>query len=239
MAERLEEWGRKLMDDQGGIQAKAQKALDLAEDAHRKMNEMSQGQARSPFTEVAAERPEELKGTLTSRSMPKTVAAVFDELHGCLEEWVSAIEGRIYSIEQVIWSAVSFVDGTTSSPSGSKPSNCRVIAAGGATATATTALRKLEGDVDIIRKVSAERKDEVHHMEASFRSEIDEIQLSNKDCNQRLDHVELDMVHIKDEIKAQATEIQRVQRDNQATFEEVVTTLDALARHAFVDQGEV
>jgi len=185
---------------------------------------------------VEVEHSDELKGSLTSRSMPKTVAAVFDDLHGRLEEWVSAIEGRIYNIEQVIWSAVSLVDAATTA-SGNKPSRSRSSSiCSGAMAgkievqppleawNAETpvvhclcvALRKLEGDVDIIRKSSDERNDEVNHMEASFRSEIDEIQLNIKECTQRLGHVELDMVHVKDEVKAQAVALEGVlQRDYQ------------------------
>jgi len=306
IAERLEEWSRKLMDDQGGIQAKAQRALDLAEESNKACSKMAQQLEELgavPFAtvpqvderirekveemknmwKVDAERSDELRGSLTSRTMPKTVAAVFDDLHGRLEEWVSAIEGRIYNIEQVIWSAVSFVDAATRSPGKrSSSSSSRVATSCGAMAgeievqppleawnsetpvvhCLCVALRKLEGDVDMIRKSSDERSEEVHHMEAIFRSEIDNIQVSIKDlgnthrtsclagslpaksaiclsettentdsscqaeatnmqdavqeCTQRLGHVEVDMVHVKDEIKAQAVLLEVIQRDYQA-----------------------
>jgi len=310
ISERLEEWSKTHVDDQGGIQAKAQRALDLAEESNKACSKMAQQLEELgavPFAtvpqveesirdkveelknvwKVEVEHSDELKGSLTSRSMPKTVAAVFDDLHGRLEEWVSAIEGRIYNTEQVIWSAVSLVDAATTA-SGNKPSRSRSSSiCSGAMAgkievqppleawNAETpvvhclcvALRKLEGDVDIIRKSSDERNDEVNHMEASFRSEIDEIQLNIKElgnahglsfvagrsptklplgefgfeatentdssyqaeakqamnmqaafqeCTQRLGHVELDMVHVKDEVKAQAVALEGVlQRDYQ------------------------
>jgi len=126
------------------------------------------------------------------------------------------------------------------------------------------AFRKLEGDVDTIRMSSSERSTEVRYMEASFRSELDKIQLSIRElgnnlrrpciagrsptkqssseyggettdnddsgcqteakqstnmqaavqeCTQRLGHVELDIVHVKDEIKAPAVALERLHHD--------------------------
>jgi hypothetical protein len=306
-SKRLEEWSRKLVDEQAGIQAKAQRAHDLAEESNKACSKMAQqleelhaaSFATVPQVEecirekveemkntwkVEAEPSDELNLSLTSRSMPKTVAAVFDDLHGRLEEWVSAIESRIYNIEQVIWQAVSLVDAAKTSSGNTPSSSSRVVTSASRGASAgeievqhpleawnaetpvvhcvCLALRKLEGDVDVIKKSSHERCDEVHRMGESFRSEIDEIQLSIKElshtrqpscagrspakpssgncagettentdsscqteakqasdmqvavqeCSQRLDHVELDIVHVKDEIKAQAIALEVIQR---------------------------
>merc|ERR1712008_264184 len=125
---------------------------------------------------------------------------------------------------------------------------------------------KLQGDFDIIRKSPNQQSDAVLDMEASFPSELDEIQLgiaelgnthrhvsiagrspgklssgycagetmentdsgcqaeakqslnmvvAVQECSQRLGHVELDILHVKDEIKAQAAALEVIQYDYQ------------------------
>merc|ERR550525_180015 len=63
--------------------------------------------AAAPQVEEDAEHSHEIERRMTSVSMATTMAAVFDDLHVSLEEWVSAMESRIYNIEQVIWPAAS------------------------------------------------------------------------------------------------------------------------------------
>jgi len=202
-----------------------------------------------------AERPDEVKGSATGSSLPEIVAAAFDDLHGHLEEWVLAIEGRIYNIEQLTRSAVSLVAAAKAS-SGNTPSASSLLETHRIDTPAPGAIVgeigvqpplevwkaetpvlhclcmaffQLEGDVDKVRTFAHERSDKVRRMEARFRSEIKEIQSSIKElcdalqvwnmqvavqeCTQRLADVELDMMHVKDGIKAQTAALKVIQCD--------------------------
>jgi hypothetical protein len=277
MAKRLEEW-------QGGIQAKVLQALDIAEQSNKACTKMAQQLEElvaAPFATVP-QIEESIRETVAEMKMKTrreeaehsdevkgTVAAVFDDLHGCLEPWVCAIESRIYNIEQVVWSAVS-LEGAAKTSSGNTASSSTPVPPCEAMEgeiellfpvvhCLRLAVRQLEGDIDIIRKSFNEQSFVFRHMESSFRSELDVVQLSIKElgnqrhsciagrsaklfsgdcagdatentdsgcqadakestvqeCTQRLCHVELDMMRLKDEIKAQAVALDVIQHDYQ------------------------
>jgi len=189
----------------------------------------------------------------------------------------------MHDIEQVMWSADSVVDVAKTSSgntaSSSRADEIEVQSPPEAWNQETpvvhcfcTAFRncvtfcQLEEDVDIIRESCDERSDEIRHMAASFRTEIDEIKLSIQKldnthrpsciasrssaklssgdtsgesaedadrsrqaeakqamnmqvavqkCTQRLGEVELDMLHVKDDMKAQAATLDVIQQVQQ------------------------
>jgi len=208
MSERLEEWSRKFVDEQGGIQAQVQRSLDLAEESNKACSQMAQQledlsaasfatvpqveesirekveemetckvEAEIETCKVEAEHSDEVSESVTSSSMPKTVAAIFDDL------------------EQVVCPTVSLVDASKTSLFGNTPVTSSEAMAGEIEVQPSLkarnaethvvdclglSFRELAGDVDTMRKSFEKHSDEVRLMEASFRSEIDEIQLSVK-----------------------------------------------------------
>jgi len=221
IAKRVEELSGKLVKEQGDIQATVQRALDLAEESNKACSKMAQQleeldaailvtvpqvdesmqeKVEEMMWKVEAEHADEVKG---SKTMPKTVAAVFDDLHGRLEEWVSAIEGRIYNVEQVIWSAVSLADTAKPSASGTT----------GATA----------GDIEVVggskKLFSGDCAGETtENTDSSCQAEAKQstnVQTAVRECTQRLGHVEFDMVHVKDDMKAQAVALEVIQNHYQ------------------------
>jgi len=187
------------VDEQWCIQAKAQRALDLAEESNKACSKMAhqfEEFGTAPFAMVPQEEAEhsvEVKGCVTGSSSPETVAAIFDDLHERLVEWVLDIEDRIYTVEQVIRSAVSFVDAAqTSSSSGDSIGE-------------TT-----END----SSCPAEMKQATN------------MQVTVQEYTRRLGHVEFDMLNVKDTVEAQAAILDVIQRDYQVLLQQKLLKVD-------------
>jgi len=131
--ERKDVWSETLLQEQEKVRAKAERALDLAEESSRAclivakqlqdagdsplctqsqvQTLIQQGLDALQFKKPHSRCSEGDQADVTTQvvfndgnTSPRTVAAVMDDLHQRLEEWVSAIEGRVCAVEHTLWS---------------------------------------------------------------------------------------------------------------------------------------
>lgn len=261
VAAQLERWGSRLAEEQAGLRAKAEKALDLAELSSRACTKIAQLLQDADGAPVATlpqvegllqARAEELRnewraeatkcldllevredasrGQITPRQItprtprtvredaccgqttPRTVAAVFGDLHGRLEEWVSAIEDRICNVERALWSATR-----PGGAAGERGRNCsdgsNLTGPEEALTLHSVRLAIMDSKQD---KLQCEVSPKAENTDAG-RAEAEPIYsaLGAKAYAKRLEHVELDLTGMRDEIKILAVALEVVLRDHQ------------------------
>jgi len=263
VAAQLERWSSRLAEEQAGLQAKAEQALDLAELSSRACTMMAQqlqdadgapvatlpqvegllqARAEEMRNEWRAEatkcldllevREDAFSGQTTPRTIredvfggqatPRTVAAVFGNLHGRLEEWVSAIEDRICNVERALWSATR--PGGAAVESVRSCSGCVNYTDPKVSEEALT-LHSLQLAVDSSQdKLQREGSPKAENTDAG-RAEAEPLYsaLGAKAYAKRLEHVELDLTGMRDEIKILAVALEVVLRDHQILSSAVAT----------------
>jgi len=239
VAAQLERWSSRLAEEQAGLRAKAEQALDLAELSSRACTMMAQQLQDADGVPVATlpqvesllqARAEELRNEWRAEAMkcldllevredafrqttprtiredafcgqttPRTVAAVFGDLHGRLEEWVSAMEGRICNVERALWSSAT-------RPGGAAVERGRSCSGCG----------NLTDPGDMDSSLPREGSPKAENTDAGrAEAEPSYSALGAKAYAKRLEHVELDLTGMRDEIKILAVALEVVLRDHQ------------------------
>lgn len=186
--------------------AEATKCLDLLE---------VPGSGKTTPRQILTPRTPKMvrEDTCCGQTTPRTVAAVFGDLHGRLEEWVSAIEDRICNVERALWSGTRL--GGAAGERGRSLSD-------GSTATGPEEGLTLHGVRLAIMdssqdKLQCEVSPKAENTDAGrAEAEPSYSALGAKAYAKRLEHVELDLTGMRDEIKILAVALEVVLRDHQS-----------------------
>jgi len=161
---------------------------------------------------------------------PRTVAAVLDDLHQKLEDWVSAIEGRVCAVEQTLWSMSPGAQrhGSDLPPVESDAEVLRLT---------SLAMQKLHGNMNGQKSAGAAEsggkslscaaeRDPARHFGTRLQSEIDDINTKLQELNMEVDSggavmaegksladVKQELSTTKDSVKVLAARLELLQQD--------------------------
>jgi len=203
--ERMDAWSEALLQEQEKVRAKAEKALDVAEESSRAcwvvakqlqdagdLPLCTQAQVQT-MIQQALDAVQFLKPNNNSSegdqgdakalaifsdggTSPRTVAKIMDDLHHRLEEWVSAIESRVCAVEQTLWSLNLGTASGGAERHGSDLPPAEPEAI-------SQAMQKLHNNVDSLAGACTVERDSARHLGRRLQHEIDEINTKLQELN--------------------------------------------------------